>query len=66
MYLRFYGWEGDQETITEVIKPFREDRNVNVEELAYYVRNYAGWLKIEYRVGGDLETLKSCWQPVSR
>ena len=58
MYLRYYGWEGDQETITEVIKPFREDRNVNVEELAYFVRNYAGWLNVQYRVGGDLETLK--------
>jgi tetratricopeptide (TPR) repeat protein len=58
MYLRYYGWEGDQTTITEVIKPFREDRNVNVEELAYFVRNYAGWLNIQYRVGGDLETLK--------
>jgi tetratricopeptide (TPR) repeat protein len=58
MHLRFYGWEGDQETITEIIKPFREDRNVNVEELAYYVRNYAGWLNVQYRVGGDLELLK--------
>ncbi len=58
MYLRFFGWEGDQETITQVIKPFREDRNVNVEELAYYVRTQAGWLQVEYRVGGDLETLK--------
>lgn len=58
MHLRYYGWEGDQETITQIIKPFREDRNVNVEELAYYVRNYAGWLNIQYRVGGDLELLK--------
>lgn len=58
MYLRFYGWEGDQETISKVIKPLREDRNVNVEELAYYVRNYAGWLNIQYRVGGDIELLK--------
>lgn len=58
MYLRFYGWEGDQTDITEIIKPFREDRNVNVEELAYYVRNYAGWLNIVYRVGGDLEMIR--------
>ncbi len=58
LYLRHYGWEGDQFTISSEIKPFREDRNVNVEELAYYVRNKAGWLNIEYRVGGDLETLK--------
>ena len=58
MYLRFYGWEGDQTTIADVIKPFREDRNVNVEELAYFVRNNAGWLNIQYRVGGDLKLLK--------
>jgi len=58
MYLRFYGWEGDQETITQVIKPYREDRNVNVEELAFFVRTRAGWLQAEYRVGGDLDLLK--------
>lgn len=58
MHLRFFGWEGDQETIAQIIKPYREDRNVNVEELAYYVRNYAGWLHIQYRVGGDLNLLK--------
>jgi len=58
MYLRFYGWEGDQTTISEVIKPFPEDRNVNVEELAYFVRNNAGWLSFQYRVGGDLLLLK--------
>jgi tetratricopeptide (TPR) repeat protein len=34
------------------------DRNVNPEEMAYWVRNFAGWLRIEYRVGGDIETLK--------
>jgi tetratricopeptide (TPR) repeat protein len=58
MHLRFFGWEGDQETITQVIKPYREDRNVNVEELAYYVRTRAGWLDAQYRVGGDLDLLK--------
>lgn len=58
MYLRYYGWEGDQESIAAVVKPQRDDRNVNVEELAYFVRNHAGWLNIEYRVGGDLALLK--------
>lgn len=58
MYLRFYGWQGDQTTITDIIKPQREDRNVNVEELAYFVRTQAGWLEVQYRVGGDLELLK--------
>jgi len=58
MYLRFYGWEGNQTDITELLKPYREDRNVNVEELVYYVRTRAGWLNAEYRVGGDLELMK--------
>jgi tetratricopeptide (TPR) repeat protein len=58
MYLRYYGWDGDQFTISDLIKPERTDRNVNVDELAYYVRNYAGWLNVEFRVGGDPDTLK--------
>lgn len=58
MYLRYYGWEGDQHTIDEVIKPDRADRNVNIEELAYYTWNYAGWLNLVYRVGGDIDLLK--------
>ena len=58
MYLHFFGWEGDQFDIADLLKPHREDRNVNVEELAYYVRTRAGWLNVEYRVGGDLQLLK--------
>ena len=58
MNLRYYGWEGDQFTISDVIKPIAQDRNVNVEELDYYVKNYAGWLNTMYRVGGDIKILK--------
>ena len=58
MMLHIFGWSGTQKDISDVIKPVVGDRNVNPEELAYWVRNYAGWLRIEYRVGGDLETLK--------
>jgi hypothetical protein len=58
MMLHMFGWSGDQKTISDVIKPVNGDRNVNPDEMAYWVRNYAGWLSIEYRVGGDLETLK--------
>ena len=58
MMLRMYGWDGTQLDISEVIKPVNGDRNVNPEEMAYWVRNYAGWLRIDYRVGGDLETIK--------
>jgi len=58
MYLSYYGWQGDQYNISSLLKPRRQDRNVNVEELVYYVRTRAGWLNAEYRVGGDLELLK--------
>ena len=58
MMLHMLGWTGDQKTISDVIKPVNGDRNVNPEEMAYWVHNYAGWLRMEYRVGGDLETLK--------
>lgn len=58
MYLRYYGWDGDQYPIADLLKPHREDRNVNVEELLYYVRTQAGWLDSEYRVGGDIQLLK--------
>lgn len=58
MMLRMFGWSGDQKVISDVIKPVSGDRNVNPEEMAFWVHNYAGWLRMEYRVGGDLETLK--------
>ena len=58
MMLHIFGWSGSQKDISDVIKPVTGDRNVNPEELAYWVRNYAGWLRIEYRVGGDIEMLK--------
>jgi tetratricopeptide (TPR) repeat protein len=58
MMLHMFGWSGSQKDISDVIKPVNGDRNVNPEEMAYWVRNYAGWLRIEYRVGGDLATLK--------
>jgi tetratricopeptide (TPR) repeat protein len=56
--MRYFGWDGDQFDISDLLKPDRGDKNVNVEELAYYVRTRAGWLNAEYRVGGNLETLK--------
>jgi hypothetical protein len=59
MYLRFYGWEGDQYDVADLTKPNSEDRNVNVEELMYFVSTKAGWLNSVYRVGGDIDLLKS-------
>lgn len=58
MTLRMYGWEGTQHDIANIIKPVRQDRNVNPEELRYYVLNEAGWLRAEYRVAGTLDLLK--------
>jgi tetratricopeptide (TPR) repeat protein len=57
--LRFYGWEGDQFDISDLLKPDRGDKNVNIEELVYYVRTRAGWLSADFRVGGNLEELKA-------
>jgi len=59
MYLRYYNWEGDQFDIANLLKPQREDRNVNVEELSYFARTRAGWLKTEFRVGGDIDLMKA-------
>lgn len=59
LYLNFYGWEGDQFSISEEIKPDRADRNVNVDELVYYAQNWAGWLNSQFRVGGDIDLLKA-------
>ncbi len=58
MNLRFWDWKGDQKTISDVIKPIRADRNVNVEELAYYVNNQDTGLHAAYRVGGNMDILK--------
>jgi tetratricopeptide (TPR) repeat protein len=58
MALRMYGWEGDQYDVARIIKPIDKDRNVNPEELRYYVLNEAGWLRAEYRVAGDVHLLK--------
>lgn len=59
LYLKYYGWSGDQFEISNQIKPERPDRNVNVEELVFFTRNNAGWLNIVFRVGGGLDLLKT-------
>jgi hypothetical protein len=58
MAMHSYGWEGSQADIADQIKPVSGDRNVNPEELAYFVRNFAGWLNIDFRVDGSLPLLK--------
>jgi hypothetical protein len=59
LYLRSHNWEGSQKDISDLLKPLTADRNVNVEELIYYVRTQAGWLNAEFRVGGNIELMKS-------
>ena len=42
MMLHMFGWTGSQKDISDVIKPVIGDRNVNPDEMAYWVHNYAG------------------------
>ena len=58
MLLHFYGWQGDQHTISDLVKPIQADRNVNVEELYYFVSTKVTWLTMQYRVGGNDDLLK--------
>jgi tetratricopeptide (TPR) repeat protein len=58
MALRIFGWTGDQYDIAKIIKPEDRDRNVNPDELRYFVLNEAGWLRAEFRVAGDLDLIK--------
>jgi hypothetical protein len=58
MYLSYYGWQGKQADITDVVKPNPDDRNVNVDELAYFVSTKAGWLQVQFRVGMTLDSIK--------
>ncbi|MEA4907457.1 MAG: C39 family peptidase, partial [Anaerolineaceae bacterium] len=58
LYLRYYGWSGDQFTISDLIKPLRNDRNVNIDELAQYVLDNLPGYDVAIRVGGTPELLK--------
>ena len=58
MALSYWGWEGTQAEIAEVIKPVRRDKNVRWDELIYYVQNHAGWLDALFRVGGTPDIAK--------
>lgn len=58
MQLNYFGWQGDQYDVSRVIKPIDQDRNVNIEELLFFARNYAGWLRSEFRVGGSIDLLR--------
>jgi hypothetical protein len=59
MALRMFGWQGDQYTIAETLKPNRRDKNVRWDEMVYYVQSNAGGLQATFRVGGDIRLLES-------
>lgn len=59
LYLRFYGWDGDQFTISNQIKPIRADRNVNIDELVYFVNTNVSSLSTTFRVGGNIDLLRA-------
>ena len=58
MALTYYGWEGDQFDVADEIKPARADRNINVDELAGFVRGSVPGINVVFRVGGTLDTLR--------
>ncbi|HMD89463.1 MAG TPA: C39 family peptidase [Anaerolineaceae bacterium] len=58
LYLKFWGWQGNQFTIQKVIKPQRADRNVNIDELTGYVNDNVPNLTADYRVGGTVNLLR--------
>jgi tetratricopeptide (TPR) repeat protein len=58
LFLHFYGWEGNQFDIANVVKPVRADRNVNIDELAGYVIGNVDELNAVFRVGGTLSLLR--------
>jgi len=58
MYLNYYGWGGDQFDISDQIKTIKADRNVNIDELIYFVTGNVGWLNTLYRVDGSIEMLQ--------
>ncbi len=56
MHLSYFGLRVDQGVIGAALRPFRDDKNVNPEELAAYAR--AQGLAATARVNGDVERLR--------
>ncbi len=57
MALGFWGWEGDQTVTAEVLKPFKQDRNVMPYEMLAYVQQHTE-LGAIVRYGGNIELVK--------
>ena len=57
MALRFWGWEGTQQTTEEVLKPFIKDRNVMPYEMLDFVQTQTQLNGI-VRYGGDIDLVR--------
>jgi hypothetical protein len=57
MALSFWGWDGNQRPIADLVKPNPRDKNVMPYELASFVEEETN-LDVLVRVGGDLDLLK--------
>jgi tetratricopeptide (TPR) repeat protein len=57
MALSYYGWRRDQSFAAELLKPDREDKNVNPSEMVAFVNEQSD-LRAITRMGGDLNLLK--------
>lgn len=58
MALSFWGWQGDQRPVAQVVKPFSDDKNVMPYELADYVETETEY-QVVVRLAGDLPMVKS-------
>ncbi len=57
MALTYWGWRGDVNEVGSYLKPFNEDKNVMVYEIADYVEEKTDY-SIVTRYGGTLEVVK--------
>lgn len=57
MALSYYGWQRDQSYAAEFLKPDREDKNVNPQEMVRFVNEQSD-LRAVTRIGGNLNLLK--------
>ena len=58
MALSFWGWQGDQHDIADMLKPNTRDKNVMPYEMADFVNQQTDF-SAQLKVGGDLQTLKA-------
>lgn len=54
MGLSFFGWQGTQTEVAAYLKPEREDRNVNPQQMVDYVNNFTD-LRAIWRMGGTID-----------